>query len=54
MFKKDKEKTEEKAVEETVDPKVEEKKELLALYDKLIELKIDRISDLTNKIANCK
>ena len=41
--------TEEVAVEETTEQKT--KKELLALYDKLKELRITRISDLENLIS---
>jgi len=41
----------EPVVEETISPEAEEKKELLALYQKLRDMKITRISDIENRIA---
>lgn len=44
-------------VEVVVEPVIEtsnEKEELLALYNRLKELKVDRISNLENLIARCK
>jgi hypothetical protein len=62
-IKEEVESTVEEVVEETIEetPAVvapvepnKEKEELLALLDKLNSMKITRIADLENKIANCK
>ena len=53
MIKKTKKEVE-PIVEEVIATTSNEKEELLALYAKLKELGISRLSDLENKIANCK